>query len=94
MIEIDGKTDKGTCWIVGKIMKVPLAWAGRVGRSDRQNRRSQPCNSVGQCFYDTISAEYFVMQSGNMAAMVTGAGDGPVADEFDVEDVVGVERTP
>jgi hypothetical protein len=49
---------------------------------------------VGQCFYDTISAEYFVMQSGNMAAMVTDAGDGTVADEFDVEDVVGVERTP
>jgi hypothetical protein len=47
---------------------------------------------VGQRFYDPISAEYFVKQDATMAAMVTGAGDGTVADEFELDDVVGVER--
>jgi hypothetical protein len=48
--------------------------------------------SVGQRFYDPISAEYFVKQDATMAAMVTGQGDGTVADEFEVDDVVGVEQ--
>jgi hypothetical protein len=48
---------------------------------------------VGQRFYDPISAEYFVKQGATMAAMVTGAGDGTVADEFEVDDVVGVEQS-
>jgi hypothetical protein len=47
---------------------------------------------VGQRFYDPISAEYFVKRSDTMAAMVTGAGDGTVADEFELDDVVGVEQ--
>jgi hypothetical protein len=47
---------------------------------------------VGQRFYDPISAEYFVKQDATMAAMVTGPGDGTVADEFEVDDVVGVEQ--
>lgn len=49
--------------------------------------------ALGQRFYDPISAEYFVKQSDSMAAMVTGAGDGTVADEFEVDDVVGVEQS-
>jgi hypothetical protein len=50
---------------------------------------------VGQRFYDPISAEYFVKQNATMAAMVTSAGDGAVAvaDEFEMDDVVGIEQT-
>jgi hypothetical protein len=48
---------------------------------------------IGQRFYDPISAEYFVKQDATMAAMVTGAGDGTVADEFELDDVVGVEQS-
>jgi hypothetical protein len=47
---------------------------------------------VGKRFYDPISAEYFVKQDATMVAMVTGAGDGTVADEFEVDDVVGIEQ--
>jgi hypothetical protein len=47
---------------------------------------------VAQRFYDPISAEYFVKQDATMAAMVTGQGDGTVADEFELDDVVGVEQ--
>ncbi len=46
---------------------------------------------VGQRFYDPISAEYFVKQSDELAAMVTGIGDGTIADEFDADDVVGID---
>jgi hypothetical protein len=49
--------------------------------------------AIGQRFYDPISAEYFLKQSDIMAAMVTGAGDGTVADEFELDDVVGVEQS-
>jgi hypothetical protein len=48
---------------------------------------------VGERFYDPISAEYFVKQDATMAAMVTGGGDGTVADEFELDDVVGVEQS-
>jgi carbohydrate-binding DOMON domain-containing protein len=48
--------------------------------------------AVGQRFYDPISAEYFVKQSDDMAAMVTGIGDGTVPDEFEADDVVGIEQ--
>ena len=34
--------------------------------------------TVGQRFYDPISAEYFVKRDDTMAAMVTGIGDGTV----------------
>ncbi|MCF8199287.1 MAG: hypothetical protein K9J42_11010 [Sulfuritalea sp.] len=47
---------------------------------------------IGQRFYDPISAEYFVKQSDTMAAMVTGMGDGTVPDEFEAEDIVGIEQ--
>lgn len=46
---------------------------------------------IGQRFYDPISAEYFVKQSNELAAMVTGIGDGTVPDEFDEEDIVGID---
>ena len=47
---------------------------------------------VGQRFYDLISEEYFVKQSATMAAMVTGIGDGTVPDEFEPDDVVGIDH--
>ena len=47
--------------------------------------------AVGQRFYDPISAEYFVKQTESLAAMVTGPGDGTVPDEFEADDVVGVD---
>jgi hypothetical protein len=47
--------------------------------------------AIGQRFYDPISAEYFVKQSETMAAMVTGIGDGTVPDEFEPDDIVGID---
>lgn len=47
--------------------------------------------ALGQRFWDPISAEYFVKQSENMAAMVTGMGDGTIPDEFEADDVVGID---
>lgn len=46
---------------------------------------------IGQRFYDPISAEYFVKQSDELAAMVTGIGDGTIPDEFEADDVVGID---
>ncbi len=55
-------------------------------------RRIKFCDvAVGQRFYDPISAEYFVKQSESLAAMVTGAGDGTIPDEFEADDIVGVD---
>jgi hypothetical protein len=48
--------------------------------------------ALGQRFYDPISEEYFVKQSDSMAAMVTGPGDGTVPDEFEADDVVGIDH--
>jgi hypothetical protein len=48
--------------------------------------------TIGQRFYDPISAEYFVKQSDELAAMVTGIGDGTVPDEFEADDVVGIDQ--
>jgi len=48
--------------------------------------------AVGQRFYDPISEEYFVKQSATMAAMVTGIGDGTVPDEFEADDIVGIDH--
>jgi hypothetical protein len=48
--------------------------------------------AIGQRFYDPISAEYFVKQSPTMAAMVTGIGDGTIPDEFEADDVVGIDQ--
>lgn len=47
--------------------------------------------AIGQRFFDPISAEYFVKQSESLAAMVTGIGDGTIPDEFEADDVVGVD---
>lgn len=47
--------------------------------------------AIGERFYDPISAEYFVKQSESLAAMVTGMGDGTVADEFEDDDIVGLD---
>ena len=46
--------------------------------------------ALGQSFYDPISAEYFVKRSDNLAAMISGIGDGSIPDEFDADDVVGI----
>ena len=55
-------------------------------------RRIKFCDvAVGQRFYDPVSAEYFVKESENLAAMVTGIGDGTVPDEFEADDIVGVD---
>ncbi len=48
--------------------------------------------AIGQRFYDPISQEYFLKQSDGMAAMVTGIGDGTVPDEFEADDVVGIDQ--
>ena len=48
--------------------------------------------AIGERFYDPVSAEYFVKQSDDMAAMVTGLGDGTVPDEFEADDVVGIDQ--
>ena len=47
--------------------------------------------ALGQHFYDPISQEYFVKQSASLAAMITGIGDGTVPDEFEADDVVGID---
>jgi hypothetical protein len=47
--------------------------------------------AIGQRFYDPISAEYFVKESETLAAMVTGIGDGTIPDEFEADDIVGVD---
>lgn len=59
----------------------------------KQNRqRIKFCDvAIGQRFYDPISAEYFVKQSDSLAAMVTGLGDGTVPDEFEADDIVGID---
>jgi len=55
-------------------------------------RRIKFCDvSLGQRFYDPISAEYFVKQSETMAAMVTGIGDGTIPDEFEAAGIVGID---
>lgn len=48
--------------------------------------------AIGQRFYDPISQEYFVKQSATTAAMVTGIGDGTVPDEFEADDIVGIDH--
>jgi hypothetical protein len=62
--------------------------------SDHPSRhRIKFCDvAIGQRFYDPISAEYFVKQSETMAAMVTGIGDGTVPDEFEADDIVGIDH--
>jgi hypothetical protein len=47
--------------------------------------------ALGQRFYDPVSDEYFVKRSAGLAAMVTGIGDGTVPDEFEPDDIVGID---
>ena len=47
--------------------------------------------AIGERFWDPVSAEYFVKQSDDLAAMVTGIGDGSIPDEFEADDIVGVD---
>lgn len=47
--------------------------------------------ALGERFYDPISAEYFVKQTENLAAMISGLGDGTVSDEFEADDIVGLD---
>ena len=47
--------------------------------------------AIGERFYDPISAEYFVKQSETLAAMVSGMGDGTIPDEFEPDDIVGID---
>lgn len=47
--------------------------------------------AIGQRFYDPVSDEYFTKQSETLAAMISGMGDGTVPDEFEADDVVGVD---
>jgi hypothetical protein len=47
--------------------------------------------AIGERFFDPVSAEYFVKQSETLAAMVTGIGDGTVPDEFEPDDLVGID---
>ena len=55
-------------------------------------RRIKFCDvAIGQRFYDPVSAEYFVKETESLAAMVTGIGDGTIPDEFEADDIVGVD---
>jgi hypothetical protein len=47
--------------------------------------------AVGERFYDPVSAEYFVKLTDELAAMVTGMGDGSIPDEFQADDIVGID---
>jgi hypothetical protein len=47
--------------------------------------------ALGQRFYDPVSDEYFVKETESLAAMVTGIGDGTVSDEFEADDIVGID---
>jgi hypothetical protein len=47
--------------------------------------------AVGERFYDPVSQEYFVKHTEKLAAMVTGIGDGKVPDEFEPDDIVGID---
>lgn len=47
--------------------------------------------AIGERFYDPISDEYFVKQTDTLAAMVTGIGDGTIPDEFEPDDIVGID---
>ena len=47
--------------------------------------------AIGERFYDPISHEYFVKQTETLAAMVSGQGDGTIPDEFEPDDIVGLD---
>ena len=47
--------------------------------------------ALDERFYDPVSDEYFVKLSDDLAAMVTGIGDGSIPDEFEADDIVGVD---
>lgn len=74
----------------------PFSVAGELStnmtKQSTRNRIKFGELAIGQRFYDPISAEYFVKQSDQLAAMVTGIGDGSIPDEFEAEDIVGVDQ--
>lgn len=77
-----------------RMSRDPLAnvdWIHMTSHPTRQRIKFSDV-AVGQRFYDPISAEYFVKQSETMAAMVTGIGDGTVPDEFEADDIVGIDE--
>ena len=47
--------------------------------------------AIGERFYDPVSHEYFVKQTETLAAMVSGQGDGTIPDEFEPDDIVGLD---
>ena len=47
--------------------------------------------AIGERFFDPISHEYFVKQTETLAAMVSGQGDGTIPDEFEPDDIVGLD---
>jgi hypothetical protein len=66
-------------------------WFARMATHPPRRRICFRDVALGERFYDPISAEYFVKQSENLAAMVTGMGDGKIPDEFEADDVVGID---
>lgn len=59
--------------------------------SAKQRRAHFSDVEIGQRFYDLISAEYFIKKTATTAAMVSGIGDGTIADEFEPDDVVRLD---
>ena len=63
-----------------------------MSTSTRQRRAHFSEVEIGQRFYDLISAEYFIKKTATSAAMVSGIGDGTIADEFEPDDVVRIDE--
>ena len=74
-------------------LAVFLLWQRKAKMSSTPSRQRIKFKdlAIGQRFYDPISAEYFIKQSDDMAAMVTGIGDGTIPDEFEKDDIVGID---
>ena len=62
-----------------------------MGQAPARRRVKFSDVQIGERFYDPISAEYFVKQTETLAAMVTGIGDGSIPDEFEPDDIVGID---
>ena len=77
---------------VGLFAFWPLFERARMTAHPTPHRLTFSEVAIGQRFDDPVSAEYFVKQSDSLAAMVTGIGDGTVPDEFEADDVVGIDQ--
>ena len=73
------------------LVRPGLVWFARMATQPPRRRINFRDVAIGERFYDPISAEYFVKQSENLAAMVTGIGNGKIPDEFEPDDVVGID---